>query len=321
MNVVTDPRTPVTVLTGWLGAGKTTLLNHLLREPGPRRHAVLINEFGEIGVDDRLVRRTVEDLVELRNGCVCCSVRGDLVAALNRLARPRGVLRRRRRFDGVLVETTGIAEPAPLLRTLLVEAEVAARYRPGAVVTVVDALNLPAALEHRAAREQIAVADVLILGKADLVSPECAARRERELAAMNPAAARHRTEFGRVDAALLLEAPPVLARGPSAAEEPRHEAAGITAVSLREERPLKELEVQLWLKACVRMLGSDLIRFKGFLNLAGVEHKVVLQGVYELFTAEAGEAWGAGRRLTELVFIGHGLDADFLRRGLQACRS
>ncbi|HEX9792407.1 MAG TPA: GTP-binding protein [Planctomycetota bacterium] len=317
-----DPRCPVTILTGWLGSGKTTLLNRLLAEPGGRRFAVLVNEFGDLGVDQRLVTHATEDLIELANGCVCCTVRGDLVAALRRLHRRRsgGLLRRPRPFDAVLLETTGIAEPAPLLRTFLVEAGISALYRVAAVIALVDARHAELALAERAAAEQIAVADLVVLNKTDLAGAAALADLETRLRALNPAAPVRRA----VQAALPVE--DVLAERPPRApdslpEHAGHEHGGIAAVALREAAPLEEMKVELWLRSCLRLQGAELIRYKGFLNLRGRAERVVLQGVYELFQADAGAPWGSDPRATELVFIGRGLDAALLRRGLDACRA
>lgn len=316
-----DPRTPVTILTGWLGAGKTTLLNRLLREPGGRRWAVLVNEFGEIAVDHRLVVRSDERTVELANGCVCCTVRGDLVEALARLRRRRLPWLRRPRFDRVLIETTGLAEPAPLLRTFLVEAGVAQAYRVESVVCVVDAARATTALAEHAAAEQAALADLILLNKSDLAdAPSRAALRAR-LAALNPAARLAECVRGELPAETLLAAgsPRPLAALP---EDHGHLHDGIGAVALRSAAPLDELKARLWLDGAVRLLGPRLIRFKGFLHLADRPWRGVLQGVYDLYEVEAGPPWSEGEpRVTEIVFIGRDLDAAFLRRGLEAAEA
>ena len=333
-----DPRTPVSLVTGWLGAGKTTLLNRLLQEPGDARYAVLVNEFGDIGIDHRLVVRADEDLVELSNGCVCCTVRGDLVRALDKLhrkARP-GLLRRGPRFHRVLLETTGVAEPAPLLRTFLVESAIAARYRVASVVTLVDARNAARSLAHRSAAEQIALADLLLLNKTDLADAAAVAALEPRLRRTNPTAPILPCHHSDVPAReVFRERPPMDGHLQDSRSEPgaggaarsgtaEHEAGsdhlqGLAPVSLVEPRPLDELQTELWLRACVRFFGERLVRYKGFLHLAGHGHRAVLQGTYDLFQVDAGEAWADGERTTELVFIGHDLDADMLRRGLEAC--
>jgi G3E family GTPase len=316
-----DPRTPVTILTGWLGAGKTTLLNRILREPRGLRWAVLVNEFGEIGIDHRLVVRSDEQTVELSNGCVCCTVRGDLVTALQRLRRRRPPWFRRRRFDRVLIETTGLAEPAPLLRTFLVEAGVSAAYVVESVVTVVDAAHADAALAEHAAQEQIALADLIVLNKSDLVDEPARAALRARLGALNPAAPIVACVRGDLPLERLLGAG--AARGldalPPAHEHSADAHDGIGSVALRSDRALDELKAKLWLDGAVRLLGPRLIRFKGFLHLADRPYRGVLQGVYDLYTVDAGAPWQEGEpRVSEIVFIGRGLDAEFLRRGLAA---
>ena len=321
-----DPRTPVTLLTGWLGAGKTTLLNRILAEPAGRRFAVLVNEFGDIGVDDRLVVRADEDLVELNNGCVCCTVRGDLVRTLTRLRRRKPPLFRRREFDHVLIETTGIAEPAPLLRTFLVEADIAVCYRVESVVGVADAQSLERALHEPSAVEQLALADLLLLNKTDLCSAQQTEEVANQLQQLNPAAPIVRCQQGQAPIEEILRA-----RTPRGLEDlqtptggsgahPHAGQAGIEALSLRGEQPLDAMKVQLWLDACAKMLEGRLIRYKGFLDLAGESRRGILQGVYELYTVSYGPEWREDEpRVSELVFIGRDLDATLLERGMRAC--
>jgi len=327
-----DPRTPVTVLAGWLGAGKTTLLNRILARPGGRRYAVLVNEFGELSIDDRLVVRTEEDLIELAGGCVCCTVRGDLVRALARIHERAqgGLLRRARPVDRVLIETTGLAEPAPLVRTFLVEENVRAAFRPPAVATLVDARHADRALGERAAREQVAVADRLIVNKADLADEAALTALEARLGALNPLAPIERAEHADVDTGALLRdrapgdvVPPGLVdRGLADREHPGgehdHHHDDVGSVALVEPRPLDPTKLALWLDACVHVLRDRLLRSKGFLFVAGREERVILQGVYDLYSTTAGEPWGDAPRATEVVFIGRDLDEGFLRRGLEA---
>lgn len=321
-----DPRTPVTLLTGWLGAGKTTLLNRVLAEPDGRRFAVLVNEFGDIGVDDRLVVRADEDLVELNNGCVCCTVRGDLVRTLTRLRRRRPPFFRRREFDHVLIETTGIAEPAPLLRTFLVEADIAVCYRVESVVGVADAQSIEKALTEPSAVEQLALADLLLLNKVDLCTPQETDEVAHRLQQLNPAAPILRCEQGKapIDEILRARTPRGLddlqERAVGASDDEHAQRTGIEAISLRSEQALDAMKVQLWLDACAKMLEGKLIRYKGFLDLAGESRRAILQGVYELYTVSYGPKWREDEpRATELVFIGRDLDVKLLERGMRAC--
>ena len=315
----TTARIPVTILTGWLGAGKTTLLNRILAEPAGRRFAVLVNEFGELSIDDRLVVATEEDLVEIEGGCVCCTVRGDLVEALERIhARSRGgFLRRARPVDHVLIETTGLAEPAPLLRTFLVEENVKMAFAEPAVVTVVDASKAERSLSESAAREQVAIADRLLLNKTDLVDAEALNERRAQLETMNPLADVALVQQAECDVLALLATP---TRGHELELEGHaHEHVhDITSISLVEERPIDEMKLRLWLDACVHMLGENLLRSKGFLHVANRPERVILHGVYDTWSTTPGEPWGDAKPRTEVVFIGRELDAGFLQRGLEA---
>jgi G3E family GTPase len=329
-----DARTPVTLLTGWLGAGKTTLLNRILADPQGHKFAVLVNEFGDIGVDDRLVTKSKEDVVELSNGCVCCTVRGDLVKTLKNLRRRRPPLFRRREFDWVLIETTGIAEPAPLLRTFLVESDISVAYRVEAVIGMADARNLETALQESSAVEQLALADLLILNKTDLVSTEQTVETQQRLQGINAAAPIITAQNANIDVAEILKARTPrgledLQNHPGAAGEygqgdPSTERGhnNMKSISLRSEHPLDEMKVQLWLNACATMLQGKLIRYKGFINLYQREERGIMQGVYELYSVDAGEKWHEDElRVTELVFIGRDLDREFLARGLVACHA
>jgi G3E family GTPase len=336
--------TPVTLLSGWLGAGKTTLLNHLLANDSGTRYAVLVNEFGEIGIDDRLVVRSDDNIVELSNGCVCCTVRGDLVQSLLDLRKRRLPTFRRRQFDRVIIETTGIAEPAPLLRTFLVEDEIATYYQVESVVTLVDAGNLNLAVSARSAVEQIALADLLVLNKTDLSSAEVVAKAQVDLRQLNPTApilptthaqvplhevlrARERalpmpaaaaTDIAATAAAIDTTTTAATTPSANAAGDQAHHS-GICAISLRSETPLDELKTRLWLDACVQQFGERLVRYKGFLDIQGIPYRCLLQGVYDLYSVEADVPWPDDTPpATEVVFIGHNLDRAMLERGLTA---
>ncbi len=315
-----DPRTPVHILTGWLGAGKTTLLNRILSSPRKLRWAVLVNEFGDIGIDDKLVVRSDEDFVELQNGCVCCTIRGDLVKTLLRLNKPKGWRRKPRAFDGILIETTGVARPGPLLRTFLVESQVAETFKLEGFICMVDALNTEAALAESAAVEQVAVADIILLNKVDRAEGNGLDALEKKLGGLNPGAPIFRTVQAEIDIGEVLK---------SRRQEPNPpppESTGaphgdLQALSFRHIPALDEMKVQLWLAGCAQSLGGELIRWKGFLHLQGRPERAILQGVYELYSVEAGPLWGQDMPISELVFIGRGLDEGTLRRGLQACEA
>lgn len=328
-----DPRLPTTVIAGWLGAGKTTLLNRILARgaAGERAHspryAVLVNEFGELAIDDRLVVATEEDLVELAGGCVCCTVRGDLVAALVRLDERRrgGLLRRGKPVDRVLIETTGVAEPAPIVKTFLADEEVRSAYRPPTIATLVDARAADRALAESSAREQIAVADRLIVNKVDGATDAELAALDERLDALNPLAARERTTHAAADVDALFADRGVVSRevalgrgGSGTQHEHRGHADDIHSVTLIEEHPLDDMKLRLWLDACVHMLGERLLRYKGFVHVAGRDERIVLQGVYDYYARQPGAAWGDEPRRTELVFIGRDLDREFFERGLRA---
>ena len=190
---------PVTVLTGYLGAGKTTLLNRILTESHGKKYAVIINEFGEVGIDNDIVVGTDEEIFEMNNGCICCTVRGDLIRTIG------GLMKRAGQFDGIIVETTGLAEPAPVAQTFFTDDEVKTKTKLDAVVTVVDAKHFPLRLEDsREAEDQVAFADVILLNKTDLVTPAELSAVERRIRDINPFARLHRTKKSEIDLALIL---------------------------------------------------------------------------------------------------------------------
>ena len=327
---VADPA-PVTVLTGFLGAGKTTLLNHLLRQPALAGTAVLVNEFGEIGLDHLLVEKLDENTVLLNAGCLCCTVRGDLARALADLL-PRveaGEVRR------VVIETTGLADPAPILATLMSDPAAARAYRLDGIVTVVDAVNGMAQLDAQPeAVRQVAVADRIVLSKTDLAdSPELRARLRR----LNPGAPLLTATHGDVDAAALLHAglfdpdskiPDV--RGWLDAEaytdthhhhhDPNRHDARIAAFCLTFDQPLHWQGVATWLDMLVATRGKSLLRIKGILNVVGQDRPVAIHGVQHLFHPPALlAAWPDGDpRTSRLVFITRDLPRDVIEDGLRA---
>jgi len=308
-------QTPVTLITGWLGAGKTTLLNRILTENHGNKYAVLINEFGELGIDDRLIVRRDQDLIELSNGCICCTVRGDMIGKLLDLRKRKLPFFKRRYFDGILIETTGIAEPAPLLRTFLVEEDVSTYYAVDKIITVADARNLQRALEHQSASEQLALADTLILNHCAELSDEIINEARKNIRAINNDGKLLVAEVPNMQLEDVLEKSEVrFSKTPSAEHVHQH---SISTISISSDEALDELRVQLWLDTCVQQLGEDLIRYKGFLNIAGLDYRCLLQGVYDLYKVTADEKWAYAPR-NEIVFIGHNLDQDFFQRGFSA---
>ena len=311
---------PVTVLTGFLGAGKTTLLNRILAERPGERIAVIVNEFGEVGIDGQLTEATADSIVELNNGCVCCTVRGDLIDALRRLDASG------RRFDRVVVETSGLADPAPVIQSFVVDEVLRAKFALDAIVTVVDALHLPLQLAHDEAREQIAFADVLLLNKTDLVAPDGLAEAEQAVRRLNPLARLHRVKDGGIALDRILDVGAfdlanLLRLDPALLEDHAHEHdADIAAVALRVPGPVDAAAVNRWLYRLAQERGQDLLRMKGILELAGERRRFVFHGVHMTLDGRPGRPWAPGeRRLNQLVFIGRDLDEGTLRAGFLGC--
>jgi G3E family GTPase len=332
----TSPQpTPVTILTGFLGAGKTTLLNHVLTTRHGHRVAVIENEFGEVGIDHELVIQADEEIFEMNNGCICCTVRGDLIRILGKLRR------RRDRFDHVFVETTGLANPAPVLQTFNADDDLRDDFQVRSVVTVVDSRHFfqdAAALEEVAA--QVAFADVILLNKCDLSDAVTQERVESRLRAINPGAALLRGSRARVDVTALLNAGHYdlsdrlkqdsrighdhehehkhkHAHGDEA--DPMHDAS-ITSVGITSDGEMDGAQLVAWLAGLVLARGVDLFRIKGVFALQGDPRKVVIQSVHHVFIndGQAGE-WGEQPRRCSVVFIGRNLDRAQLNREFQEC--
>ncbi len=312
---------PVTVLTGYLGAGKTTLLNRVLTEQHGKRYAVIVNEFGEVGIDNELVVDADEEVFEMNNGCICCTVRGDLIRIIGNL------LKRKGSFDGIIIETTGLADPAPVAQTFFMDEEVRAQARLDSIVTVVDAKFLIARLaDSHEAEEQVAFADIILLNKADLVSSEELAAVQARIRAINPTAVIHRTERCAVPVADVLDRRAfdldrILAVEPDFLADNAHEHdAAVTSVALRETRPLDPNRFNDWIRTLLREHGQDILRSKGILDIKGSPNRLVFQGVHMLLDGDDGKRWEAGdTRESKLVFIGRNLDAEALRAGLTTC--
>jgi G3E family GTPase len=312
---------PTTVLTGFLGAGKTTLLNRILAEPGAGRVAVIVNEFGEVGIDGQLVTPTAETIIELNNGCVCCTVRGDLIAALGRLLKSGLV------FDRVIIETSGLADPAPVIQSFILDEVLRAHFALDAIVTVVDARHLAFQLEHDEAREQIAFADVVLLNKVDLEPPSRVDAVETHIRRLNPLAHIHRTRDCELALAHVLDVHAfdlknVLALDPALLDEHDHQHADdIGCVAIRSPDGMEDAKFNRWLNTLVLTKGRDLLRLKGIVHIAGQNRRFVFHGIHMTLDGRPGRPWKPGEaRVNEIVFIGRKLDPVALRAGFEDCR-
>ena len=313
---------PVTVLTGYLGAGKTTLLNRILSENHGKKYAVVINEFGELGVDNDLVVDADEEVFEMNNGCICCTVRGDLIRIVG------GLMKRRGKFDGIIIETTGLANPAPVAQTFFVDDTVKARTRLDAIVTVVDAKNLPARLADSAeAEEQIAFADVIVLNKTDLVTAEELESVEGLIRKINRFATIHRTTRADMKVADILDQGAfdlnrVLAREPAFLDEGHEHSHNedISSMSFEVERAVDPEKFNAWISALLGEKGQDLLRTKGILAYPGEERRFAFQAVHMIADGDFVGKWPEGERSSKLVFIGRNLNRPQLRRGFESCQ-
>jgi G3E family GTPase len=344
MSTASSEKIPVTVLTGYLGAGKTTLLNRILSENHGKKYAVIVNEFGEIGIDNDLIIGADEEVFEMNNGCVCCTVRGDLVRILD------GLMRRKGKFDAIIVETTGLADPAPVAQTFFVDEDVQANARLDAVVTVADAKWLNDRLKDAPeAKNQIAFADVIVLNKTDLVSKPELAEVEARIRAINPYAKLHRTERCRVELSDVLERGAfdldrILEIEPEFLEAEDHDHdhdhhhdhhhdhdhghgglkhyhdEDMQSLSLRTDKPLDADIFMPWLQSFVQTEGAKILRSKGILSFRGDDDRYVFQGVHMMLEGDHQRTWKEGeKRESRLVFIGRELPEQAIRDGFERC--
>jgi len=333
---------PVTVLTGYLGAGKTTLLNRILSEDHGRRYAVIVNEFGEIGIDNELILNADEELFEMNNGCICCTVRGDLIRTLH------GLLAKDGNFDAIVVETTGLADPGPVAQTFFVDGYLRSKTELDSVTTVVDAKHIELRLnDSREALEQIAFADQIVLNKTDLVSEDQLRTLEARLRRLNPMAPIHRAQRSNVklDAILgrggfdlnrIAELEPEFLN-PAHGEadhvhdehceddhdHEHHDHAhddGIKSVALTLDRPMDRRKIARWLTALVKNQGQDILRAKGIIDVKDNNRRLVFQAVHMILEGDLQREWREGEaRRSRMVFIGRNLDQAQLKAGFESC--
>ncbi|NEQ44649.1 MAG: GTP-binding protein [Leptolyngbya sp. SIOISBB] len=311
---------PVTVLTGYLGAGKTTLLNRILTYEHGKKVAVIVNEFGEVGIDNQLVIDADEEIFEMNNGCICCTVRGDLIRIIGNL------MKRRDKFDHLVIETTGLADPAPVIQTFFVDEDMQGRLNLDAVVTVVDAKHIHDHWEADEAQEQIAFADVILLNKTDLVSEADLAALEARIHSMNAMAKVYRTRDAAIEMESILgvnafDLNRALEVDPDFLGEDAHEHdETVGSIALVEAGELDGEKLNAWLSELLQTQGPDIFRMKGILNMAGEDQRFVFQGVHMLFDGRADRPWKSTEtRKNELVFIGRNLNETQLREDFRAC--
>jgi G3E family GTPase len=319
-----DEMVPVTILTGFLGAGKTTLLNRILKEDHGKRIAVIENEFGEVGVDSEIIEKTEEAIVEMNNGCICCTVRGDLIRILGSLKdkRSSGALR----FDRVIIETTGMADPGPVAQTFFTDEDIGAYYLLDSILTVVDAKHAPKQLdEFREAQEQVGFADRILLSKTDLTAEDENQKLIKRIRKMNPRAEVKKVHFGEVPLEEVLDIRgfnlnAILELDPEFLAETHHDHADeVESFVFRSDKPFDGDKLEQFLSGMIQVYGPDLLRYKGVLWMKGNPRRVVFQGVHMMMGGDMGKPWGKEKKSSVMVFIGRKLPRDLFLAGLEQC--
>jgi G3E family GTPase len=316
---------PVTILTGFLGAGKTTLLNRILKEDHGHRIAVIENEFGEVGVDNEIIERSDEQIVEMNNGCICCTVRGDLIRILGELKtrREQGTLQ----FDRVVIETTGMADPGPVAQTFFTDEEIGNTFLLDSILTVVDAKHAPRQLdEFHEAQEQVGFADRILLSKTDLVPEAEAEALIGRLRHMNPRAPVKRVHFGDAPIGEILDIRgfnlnAILDLDPTFLTDIHHEHHDeVESFVFRSDKPFNGDKLEQFLSGMIQVYGPDLLRYKGVLWTKGNPRRVVFQGVHMMMGGDLGKPWAKGeKKASVMVFIGRKLPKDLFIAGLEQC--
>jgi G3E family GTPase len=335
-----DQRIPITLLSGFLGAGKTTLINHLLSNPNAGKIAVIVNEFGEIGIDGDLISRASEDMLELTNGCICCAAQGDLMDGLNKLfLRKVGLAEPQVEFDKIVIETTGIADPSPLAKLLYTDLKLDLTFKLDAVLTVVDLKHVETEIQNNIeAQKQIAIADKIIFNKRDLVDDDAFARATAAVGALNPYSLKEVTSHGAlaVDKIVDLDlfdpknrddavgdwlGTPASELAHDQGHDHDHEhTPDVTAVCLQESRVMDWNQVLRFFVELTQELGDNLYRVKGLVQFDNVDKPVILQGVQDTFSPPTyAESWPRGEPETRIVVIGRGLDRADLEARFAEC--
>jgi G3E family GTPase len=316
---------PVTILTGFLGSGKTTLLNRILKEDHGHKIAVIENEFGEVGVDSEIIESSDEQIVEMNNGCICCTVRGDLIKILGTLKdrRTKGELK----FDRVVIETTGMADPGPVAQTFFTDEDIGSYYLLDSILTVVDAKHAPKQLdEFHEAQEQVGFADRILMSKTDLVSEEDVKQLSDRIRRMNPRAPVQKVHFGDAPIAEVLDIRgfnlnAILELDPEFLTDTHHEHHDeVESFVFRSDKPFDGDKLEQFLSGMIQVYGPDLLRYKGVLWMKGKPQRVVFQGVHMMMGGDMGKPWGKGeKKSSTLVFIGKKLPKDLFIGGLEQC--